>query len=59
MMETRLYLREIRKRRGLRQTDLAERLSMQQSAVSRWENGEVFPRSTNLLGSWALAWRNC
>ena len=34
-----LTLRELRERAGLRQVDVAKRLSVDQAAVSKWENG--------------------
>ncbi len=36
-------VREARKRAGLTQTELAERLGKSQSEIGRWERGEVRP----------------
>jgi transcriptional regulator with XRE-family HTH domain len=42
-------IREARVRRGISQTELAERVGVSQSAVSFWENGVEPPRFENLL----------
>lgn len=39
-------LRELRKRRGLTQLDVAVALGVKKSSVSRWESGSVFPRDS-------------
>lgn len=36
-------IREARRRIGLNQTELAERMGVTQAAVSHWENGETMP----------------
>ena len=41
---TRNWIREARDRAGLTQEELAERLGTTQSAVARWEKGDVSPR---------------
>ena len=38
-----------RKRAGISQEELAERLSVTQGAVSQWENGATSPRTEMLL----------
>ena len=42
-METKTALLELRKRLGLSQEEIAERLFLTRQAVSRWENGETTP----------------
>jgi transcriptional regulator with XRE-family HTH domain len=37
-------LKELRKRAGLTQQQVANQLSVDKSSVSRWEQGDVFPR---------------
>ena len=39
----------LRKKSGLSQEQLAEKLLVSRQAVSRWENGEVLPDAPNLL----------
>jgi len=46
-------LRELRKKRGLTQLQVAVELGVEKSSVSRWESGDVFPRD-NLNGLAAL-----
>ena len=41
-------VREARKRAGLSQAELAQRLGTSQSAVARWERGAVHPSLENL-----------
>ena len=41
-------LAELRKRAGLTQTELAERLSISQVAISQWESGLHYPRSDKI-----------
>lgn len=40
--------KNLRKKRGLTQVELAKELNMRQSSVSRWENGESIPDFTTL-----------
>jgi transcriptional regulator with XRE-family HTH domain len=42
-------LREARKRAGLSQAELARRTGRAQSAVARWERGDVEPRLSTLV----------
>ncbi len=39
----------LRKQKGLSQEQLAERLLVSRQAISRWENGEVWPDAPNLV----------
>ncbi len=41
---TRNWIREARSRANLTQEELAERLGTTQSAIARWEKGDVSPR---------------
>lgn len=41
-------VKELRKKNGLTQTELAEKLNYSNKAVSRWETGEVIPDVTTL-----------
>lgn len=43
-----LAIRRTRQRRNLSQSELAERVGVSQRTVSKWENGEVIPRSDRL-----------
>lgn len=43
------WLRDQRRRHGLEQVDIAERVGVKQQTVSRWENGEAIPRGRFLL----------
>jgi transcriptional regulator with XRE-family HTH domain len=42
-------LGELRKACGLYQTDVAERLNVDQTTISKWENGEALPRADKLF----------
>lgn len=42
-------LRELRKRAGLSQEELAERLDVSRQAVSKWENGSSYPELDKLM----------
>ena len=42
-------LSELRKACGLTQTEVAERLQVDQTTVSKWENGEALPRADKLF----------
>lgn len=39
-------IRELRKRAGLTQIQLAQAIGASQASVSQWEKGETFPRRT-------------
>ena len=43
------FIMERRKRRGLTQAQLAERLNITDRAVSKWENGKSMPDSSIML----------
>ena len=43
------FIKEFRKRKGLKQSELAEILKVTQSHVSRWERGEIYPTSSNIF----------
>ena len=47
-------LRELRKALGYTQCEVAESLNGDQTTVSKWENGESFPRVEKLLQIAAL-----
>ena len=49
-METKEILLELRKKKGLSQEELAEKLFVTRQAVSRWENGETSPNLETLKG---------
>jgi transcriptional regulator with XRE-family HTH domain len=38
----------IREKRGISQTELARRISVSQSLLSRWESGKAYPRYPEL-----------
>lgn len=42
------YLREMRIKKGLSQSDVAEKLQVKRSTVSMWETGGSFPRADKL-----------
>ena len=44
-----IKIREFRKKAKLSQMELAEKLSVSQSAVAKWEKGENFPRTSILI----------
>ena len=41
-------IKTMRERAGLTQTVLAEKMGVDQSAISQWEQGSVFPTVSNL-----------
>lgn len=47
-METKDILLELRKKRGMTQDELAERVFVTRQAVSRWEAGETTPNTETL-----------
>lgn len=47
-METKDVILTLRKKRGLSQDELAERIYVTRQAVSRWENGETVPNVETL-----------
>ena len=47
-MEFHEKLQELRKRKGLTQEELAERLYVSRSAVSKWESGRGYPNIDSL-----------
>lgn len=47
-METKAILLELRKKAGLSQDELAEKVYVTRQAVSRWENGETTPNTETL-----------
>lgn len=46
-METRLY--ELRKKTGLSQDELAEKIGVSRQTISKWERGEALPDTENLI----------
>lgn len=42
-------LRIARRRAGLRQQDLADRVGNHQSGISLWERGQVLPRTSSIV----------
>ena len=48
MRGEKMKFREMRKRAGLRQSDVAERLGISDSSVSIWETGGALPRASLL-----------
>jgi transcriptional regulator with XRE-family HTH domain len=48
MMRASLLIREARRRAGLTQKQLAERLETSQSVIARWESGRARPSLENL-----------
>ena len=49
-MEFHEKLQELRKRRGLTQEELAQRLYVSRTAISKWESGRGFPNIESLKG---------
>ena len=47
-METKKALLELRKKQGLSQDEMAEKLFVTRQAVSRWETGETIPKTDTL-----------
>lgn len=47
-METKDILLELRRKKGLSQEELAEKIYVTRQAVSRWENGETVPNTETL-----------
>lgn len=47
-MQTKEVLFELRKKYGLSQDELAEKVYVTRQAVSRWENGETIPNTETL-----------
>jgi transcriptional regulator with XRE-family HTH domain len=47
-METSILLADLRKRNGLTQNEMAEKLFVTRQAVSRWETGETIPNTETL-----------
>ena len=43
------YLYSLRKSRGMTQQELADRLGVTNKAVSKWETGEAFPETAQLV----------
>lgn len=48
-MELHEHLRELRKKAGYSQEELAEKLNISRQAVSKWENGTANPDVNNLI----------
>lgn len=49
MNEIGLFIKKLRKEKGITQTRLAEKLNISFQAVSKWENGETLPDTAILL----------
>lgn len=47
-MKVNFKLEELRKRKGIRQKELGEALSVSMKTISKWENGAVYPDMTVL-----------
>lgn len=43
-----IYLKEYRKKSGLTQAELAERMNVHENTIRRWESGDFEPRSHDL-----------
>ena len=48
-METKDIIVELRKKNGLSQDELAEKVFVTRQAVSRWETGETIPNTEALM----------
>lgn len=44
-----MKLEQIRKEKGISQSQLATKMNVTQGAVSQWENGQVKPRAGTLI----------
>ena len=44
-----MKLEQIRKEKGISQSQLATKMNVTQGAVSQWENGQVKPRADTLI----------
>lgn len=44
-----MNIKAIREKKGLKQTDIAEKLNINQSAVAAWETGKALPRAETLI----------
>ena len=53
-MEFREKLQELRKQRGLTQEELAEKLFVSRTAISKWESGRGYPNIDSLKAYVAL-----
>ena len=42
-------IKELRKKVGYSQEELAEKLSVSRQAVAKWKSGQVYPEITNLI----------
>ena len=42
------YIAELRKKNGMTQAELAEKLGMGQDQVSRWESGKIKPNKESM-----------
>jgi transcriptional regulator with XRE-family HTH domain len=47
-MEKALYLKEVLKEKGIKQTYIAEKLGLSNSAISLWVKGKAHPNLANL-----------
>ncbi|MDO4482291.1 MAG: zinc ribbon domain-containing protein [Bacillota bacterium] len=47
-METKTVIYELRKKNGMSQDELAQKVMVTRQAVSRWENGETVPNTDTL-----------
>ena len=47
-------MRELREKAGLTQCGLAEKVGVDRTTVTKWENGQVYPRPDKLLKLEAL-----